>query len=361
MKDIFIKVFKGFDLVQLFILIIFSLLSIVYSYSFTIDSELYPLVRKLFFILYFWVIIIFVNKILFEFTEFISPVFFVITIPIILLAIFSPFFFTTPTTLSFAMFRFELVPMIMLAVIMYLPKKISIIIEKKGTTFDFIKSVGAPLIFMIILLALIDFGYAISLILIFLIIFWVYFRITYLLKFVSLLIVILAALSAFIYVVDTPRTNIIKERIEKFVLIDEIPSDALNVLNSEVTEKIKEGGVFGVGPRNINPYNNQTAFIDIIYQYGILVGIAIMFLYLVLVYNGIRNIYNGTNLYSVILQITIIVYFSILAFIHIFISIGFFPFYNIDLPFISSNGSNLLIDGILVGILLKKNYKDINS
>jgi cell division protein FtsW len=161
--------------------------------------------------------------------------------------------------------------------------------------------------------------------------------------------------------VDTPRTSIIKERIEKFVLIEEVPSDAFSIVNSEVSEKIKEGGVFGVGPISIKPYKNQTAFIDIIYQYGILVGIAIMFLYVILVYNGIRNIYNGTDLYSVILQTTIIVYFSILAFFHIFISIGFFPYYNIDLPFISSNGSNLLFDGILVGILLKKNYKDIDT
>lgn len=355
-----LKVFKEYDRTQIVILIFFSLFSLLNIYSLSSDSTMRLLIRQLLFILFFWLIVFLINKIPLKVFHLFSFSLYAITLPIILLTIFSPFFFTNPRTIDFSFIIFDVAPFASVMMILSFPSRISKVITKQGTFYDFFKQIGIPLIIIYMLLLLIDSTYATCLLFVFLIIFWIFFRFTYLMKFIAILFILTGSLFASTYLVNTARSNIARERIQNFITGEDIQNNSLaKTYNEVLTQKVKEGGLWGVGPIVKNDsIEYQSTYLDIIYQYGIIGGILVLLLYLLFIFNSIKNILKNVSINTLILQLSIILYFSILAFVHILSSIGVLPFVNLELPFISTEGRNLLFYAILIGILFKKNYKD---
>ncbi|MBS4537703.1 FtsW/RodA/SpoVE family cell cycle protein [Clostridium sp. D2Q-11] len=119
---------------------------------------------------------------------------------------------------------------------------------------------------------------------------------------------------------------------------------------------ISEGGYLGVGlgkghPKYIPEVQTDFIFSAIIEEMGILMGIAIVLLYILFIYKGIKITLNQKNNFirQVALGITMMTGFQ--AFIIIGGSIKLIPLTGITLPFVSYGGSSIVMSFVSIGLL----------
>ncbi len=119
---------------------------------------------------------------------------------------------------------------------------------------------------------------------------------------------------------------------------------------------IGAGGFFGTGigmgsPEYIPQVHSDFIFSAICEEFGILGGVAVIMLYFILVYRGLRISMNIKDVFYKTLSTGI----SILIGFQSFIILGgvtkFIPLTGITMPFISYGGSSLLISFIAIGLL----------
>lgn len=130
---------------------------------------------------------------------------------------------------------------------------------------------------------------------------------------------------------------------------------------------IATGGLYGKGPgkstqRNFLPY----AYADFIYailveEYGLVGGIMVMFLYLVLLYRGIKITTTNAKPYISLLSVGLSFLIGIQALVNMGIAVGLGPVTGLQLPFISMGGTSLLFTGISLGIVLSASRGDIDT
>lgn len=114
------------------------------------------------------------------------------------------------------------------------------------------------------------------------------------------------------------------------------------------------GTGLGLGhPEFIPEVHNDFIFSAICEEFGLLGGIAVIILYLLLIYRGLRTAIYAKDDYSKLVSVGIS---SMLAF-QIFVVIGgvtkMIPMTGITLPFVSYGGSSMLLNFICLGILQK--------
>lgn len=121
---------------------------------------------------------------------------------------------------------------------------------------------------------------------------------------------------------------------------------------------IAEGGLFGTGlglgyPQFIPEVHNDFIFSAICEEFGLLGASALILLYILLVYRGLRTAIYAKDDYSRLVAVGIS---SMLAF-QIFVVIGgvtkMIPMTGITLPFVSYGGSSMLLNFICLGVLQK--------
>ena len=160
------------------------------------------------------------------------------------------------------------------------------------------------------------------------------------------------------------RWETIKSRVERYTNGD-----------SEVSFQAKQGyiaissgGVAGKGPGNSDQRNFlPLSFSDYIYaiiieEYGLLGGTAVLFLYLALLYSGVRaaaRIYSAEQIKSDKIQnfgslLSAGLSFAIVlqAFANMGVVVGLLPETGLPLPMISMGGTSLLFTGFALGIIL---------
>ncbi|MCA0364510.1 MAG: FtsW/RodA/SpoVE family cell cycle protein [Bacteroidetes bacterium] len=121
---------------------------------------------------------------------------------------------------------------------------------------------------------------------------------------------------------------------------------------------IAKGGVFGIGPGNSSQKNIlPDAFSDFIYsiiieEYGLIGGVAVMLLYLWLLYRGVYNIEFTTRAFSGLLSVGLTLSIVLQAFAHMFINVGLGPVTGQTLPLISMGGTSALFTSVAIGIVL---------
>ncbi|MBK6976465.1 MAG: FtsW/RodA/SpoVE family cell cycle protein [Cytophagaceae bacterium] len=121
---------------------------------------------------------------------------------------------------------------------------------------------------------------------------------------------------------------------------------------------IAKGGVFGIGPGNSSQKNIlPDAFSDFIYsiiieEYGLIGGMAVMLLYLWLLYRGVFNIEFTTRAFSGLLSVGLTLSIVLQAFAHMFINVGLGPVTGQTLPLISMGGTSALFTSVAIGIVL---------
>ena len=119
---------------------------------------------------------------------------------------------------------------------------------------------------------------------------------------------------------------------------------------------IAEGGFFGAGigfghPELIPVSESDFIFPVICEEMGLFAGFAIILLYILLVYRGIKIALEQEYKFYRILAITATVMISIQAFLNIGGVTKFIPMTGITLPFMSYGGSSILSSFIALGIL----------
>lgn len=142
-------------------------------------------------------------------------------------------------------------------------------------------------------------------------------------------------------------------RIQSFLHPTEVPYQA-QVANMAIAT----GGVFGNGPgssvqRNFLPEAySDFAYAIIIEEYGLVGGVFVLFLYLVLLYRGMRVVANSDRAFGGLLSAGLTFAIVIQALVNIGVVVGLGPVTGQTLPLISMGGTSLLFTGLSLGIIL---------
>lgn len=121
---------------------------------------------------------------------------------------------------------------------------------------------------------------------------------------------------------------------------------------------IAQGGFTGVGAgrsmqRNFlpNPFSDFI-FAIIIEEYGFLGALAIMAIYVVLLYRGMLIVARAKGVFGGLLAAGIIFSMILQVVIHMCVNVGLLPVTGLPLPLLSMGGTSLLFTGMAFGILL---------
>lgn len=130
---------------------------------------------------------------------------------------------------------------------------------------------------------------------------------------------------------------------------------------------IWNGGFFGKGPGNsdlkyfLPQSSSDFIYAIIIEEYGFIGGIFVLFLYLALLYRGMKTVVNSERAYGGLLSAGIA--FSIVgqAMINMGVAVGLGPITGQPLPLVSMGGTSLLFTGLSLGIILSVSRGDISE
>lgn len=130
---------------------------------------------------------------------------------------------------------------------------------------------------------------------------------------------------------------------------------------------IATGGIYGKGPgkstqRNLLPYG----YADFIYailveEYGLVGGVAVMCLYIILLYRGMRIVTTNAKPYACFLSVGLSFLIGMQALVNMGIAVGLGPVTGLQLPYISMGGTSLLFTGIALGMILSANIGPVDG
>jgi cell division protein FtsW len=151
------------------------------------------------------------------------------------------------------------------------------------------------------------------------------------------------------------RGSVFFYRIEKFMSDEpkEIPYQAQHSFIAIAT-----GGIAGKGPgkseqRNVLPHPySDFIYAIIIEEYGLIGGGLVLFLYLALLYRGMRVVAISTRPFGGLLSAGLSFALVIQAMINMGVAVGLVPITGLPLPMVSMGGTSLIFTGISLGIIL---------
>ncbi len=120
---------------------------------------------------------------------------------------------------------------------------------------------------------------------------------------------------------------------------------------------IARGGLTGVGPGNSTMrYFLPEAFSDFVYpicieEYGMLLGLAIMLMYLIIMFRGMGIAANSTTAFGGLLAIGLSFSLAFQGLVNMAVAVGIFPVTGLPLPFISMGGTSFIFTGFSLGII----------
>lgn len=128
---------------------------------------------------------------------------------------------------------------------------------------------------------------------------------------------------------------------------------------------IATGGVFGKGPgqsdqRNFLPHPySDFIYAIIIEEYGIAGGAMVLFLYLALLYRGMKASMESEKAYGGLLSAGLSFALVLQALVNMGVAVGLGPITGLPLPLISMGGTSQLFMGISLGIILSVSRGEI--
>lgn len=242
-----------------------------------------------------------------------------------------------------------------LALIVYIARSLAVkqedIKEWKNVIFPIIM----PIVLMCLLILPSDFSTAGLLFLICLMMIFIG-RVS--MRFIIMLILIGALLFSLVFIVGTIfpdyfRVDTWITRIQEYMMTSD---GDFQVQQSKIA--IANGGIFGNGPghslqKNHLPY----AYADFIYaiiceEYGLLGGVAILLVYLTLLFRCIRLVTRCPKAFGAILAMGLSLNIVVQAFANIAVSVQLVPVTGLTLPMVSMGGTSLLFTCFSLGIIL---------
>jgi cell division protein FtsW len=148
-------------------------------------------------------------------------------------------------------------------------------------------------------------------------------------------------------------------RIENFVSGDEIPYQA-----EQSYIAISTGGITGKGPGNSEQRNSLPhPYSDFIYaiiieEYGLVGGSTVLFLYLALLYRGMRIVASSTKPFGGLLSAGLSFALVLQAMVNMAVAVGLGPITGLPLPLLSMGGTSLIFTGFSLGIILSVSRGD---
>lgn len=171
-------------------------------------------------------------------------------------------------------------------------------------------------------------------------------------KYLAMLVVV-GAFAGLIAMKAGQRGETAVSRVTSFLDKTEVPYQV-----QQANIAIATGGVLGKGPgkstqRNFLPEAySDFAYAIIIEEYGIIGGVVVLFLYLVLLYRGMRVVANSDRAFGGLLSAGLSFLIVIQALVNIGVVVGLGPVTGQTLPLISMGGTSLLFTGLSLGIIL---------
>ena len=149
--------------------------------------------------------------------------------------------------------------------------------------------------------------------------------------------------------------------------IARVTSDELPYQAEQSYIAIWNGGILGKGPGNSaqknflpHPYSDFIYSI-IIEEYGFIGGLFILFLYLALLYRGMKVAANSDRAFGGLLSAGLAFGLVIQALINMGVAVGVGPITGQPLPLLSMGGTSLLFTGLSLGIILSVSRGDITE
>lgn len=178
-------------------------------------------------------------------------------------------------------------------------------------------------------------------------------------------ILLVTGFSGLIFILFFHRVSYVAVRIFGFLYPKE-SAGAVMYQSLQALEAIRRGGWFGVGLGNgvqklfsLPEAHTDYVFSALVEEIGIVGGIAIILIYILLLYIGVKIALKAKDIFKKILAIGVVLNISFCAFVNIFVNLGIIPPTGTTLPFISYGGSSLLISSISMGILIRCNMEDL--
>ncbi len=178
-------------------------------------------------------------------------------------------------------------------------------------------------------------------------------------KYLAMLVVICISFGSVAFMVGQ-RGGTAISRVEDFVN-NETPYQA-----KQAYIAIASGGVIGKGPgqsdqRNFLPHPySDFIYAIILEEYGLVGGIIILFLYLALLYRGMKAAEDNDRAYGGLLSAGLSFALVIQALVNMGVAVGLGPVTGLTLPFISMGGTSQLFAGLALGIILSVSRGEID-
>lgn len=367
------KIFKG-DRTLWVVLIFLSLASLIIVYSATGKlayreaggNTVHYLIRQFVFILTGFGIMLFLVNIIPVVVYFkISPVLIGITIVALIFA-YIQFKMTgnpdkeTSRSLDLGFFSFQPSELAKIALIMFASRMLSKsqkTEEELKTAFWWVTGVSGVVCFLIFLSNISTAALIFLSVMVLMLIARVPFKLFSMLAGVGILLGVLLFFTADYLPKSFGRVHTFKERIVDFTKGD---AHALTGTTQADYAKLAvfEGGMFGKGPGNSEVSNYMEAgYNDFIYaifieEYGFVGGIALLLLYLILMFRGVIIVRRCDRTFPAFMVAGLVVLMVFQAFINMAVSVGAAPVTGQPLPWVSMGGSSMLFTAVSFGIIL---------
>lgn len=145
-----------------------------------------------------------------------------------------------------------------------------------------------------------------------------------------------------------------KARIENFVNGD----SQSNYQSEQAKIAVARGVGFGVGPGNSTQRNflpqaaSDFIFAILIEEYGTLMGLSLLFLYLILFFRAIRILRKAEKTFGGLLAVGLSFSLVFQAMINMAVAVNLFPVTGQPLPLVSMGGTSIWFTSIAIGIIL---------
>ncbi len=179
-------------------------------------------------------------------------------------------------------------------------------------------------------------------------------------KYLGMLVVICASFGSVAFMVGQ-RGGTAISRVEDYINND-TPYQA-----KQAYIAIASGGVIGKGPgqsdqRNFLPHPySDFIYAIILEEYGMIGGVLILFLYLALLYRGMKAAEQNERAYGGLLSAGLSFALVVQALVNMGVAVGLGPVTGLTLPFISMGGTSQLFAGLALGIILSVSRGEIDN
>ena len=155
--------------------------------------------------------------------------------------------------------------------------------------------------------------------------------------------------------IDAAANQDTVEKVPPHLLIEAVPASP-KFPDAKIA--IATGGLFGKGPgqsveRNFLP----EAYADFIYaiiieEYGLFLGIFMLFLYLWFMYKTINIIKKAPKAFGALIAVGLSFQLVLQALINMAVAVGLFPVTGLTLPLVSKGGTSLIFTFITLGLIM---------